>query len=58
MGFLAEAAAKLDGVKKVLLADALAYGIATYSPKAVIDLATLYEGLPLDPVAEVATPSA
>ena len=30
-----------DAEGRMILADALAYGIATYSPKAVIDLATL-----------------
>src|SRR5438093_12045549 len=30
-----------DAKGRMILADALAYGIATYSPKAVIDLATL-----------------
>ena len=30
-----------DAEGRIILADALAYGIATYSPKAVIDLATL-----------------
>ena len=30
-----------DAEGRLILADALAYGIATYNPKAVIDMATL-----------------
>ena len=30
-----------DAEGRMILADAIAYGIATYGPKAVIDLATL-----------------
>ena len=40
---MAEAASVVDADAegRMILADALSYGIATYSPKAVIDLATL-----------------